>query len=596
MRLMPSVTKRTLIYGIGYIFYLLFIVLLVDFFSSVYFLHKIWPTDFKVSDEKMSKLESLVGWIQKDKKSSFSNFYYRKREGVIRIGCFGDSFTHGDEVNDQYDYPSLLQEVFSKNGYDNVEVLNFGAGGYGFHQTYMMWESANINYAIDFVLLNPPFFLNERDSTFNNRFNFSKDIYNLHSRYILKNKNEIERVDVIGESMAQRIKNYWTFIPSLRYLRFDSYPPLFLSAPVSCVFPDKWLNGNPFYYKKNLIKEMAAIYKILLTRMSQGSSQVILGTYDRHILDLAKGVGRGNFFTAFFYYPQGFPYIAFAYHNSPLGNKVVALQMFDCLTNKPESNLTLIETTDIDRPFMQSVPLKKIPLSSFKNISFEIDHVPVGRFYDASIKNSHMYCQGPSCIPEVDTFSGTASLLLIKNDDISMLDYSMFLPLDFEITDGLPIVMRIQTMNQQKDHLLGHVRLLNPGLNIGALDFLSYAHNTIWIKKDSPLLTEGGPFHPGDTVTILIKGTAILRGKIPKNKDENIMLELIHPRYFVIRADGRELIDTDTLANEGTVYLSLERGQQDTVKIPFGRWHKVNQRIPLGNNRLHFIPPVNTKE
>lgn len=581
-------TQRKLLYGTGYVLYILSIVLLTDYLSCVYFLHKTMPASVVVSREKMTELESRVGWIENDKRSSFANFNPLKPDGVIRIGCFGDSFTHGAEVNDQLDYPSLLQNIFNKHGYNNVQVINFGTGGYGFHQTHMMWEWAKETYDLDFVLLMPPFLLEGRDSTFNNRFNYSKDIYNFHSRYILKNKNDIERIDVIGTSTAERMKHYWRFIPALRYLRFDSYPPLFLSAPVSCLFPDRRLKGNPFYYKKNVPKEMDTIYKILLARMSQGSSQVILGTYDPHVEDLAKAAAGSNLFTTLFDYSKNFPYKAFMDHNSPLGNEAVALQMFDCLTNKPESDLPLIETTNMDRQFMPAVQADKLPLSSFTNISLEINHVPIGRFYDASITDQQRYCHTPACVPEVNTFSGTTSLLLIQSNGLSILDYSIFVPLDFEITDGLPVVLRVGTMTGKKDYVLGRVRLLNPGVNIGTVDFLSYGyHTTVWLQTLPVLSADSLP--PESTVTILLKDTAILHGKLQKSRKEN-PLDLVSPRYFIIRADGRQWLDTSSLANEGIVYLSLDRGKKSRVSIPFAKWKKVNKRIPLGRSRLHSIP------
>ena len=82
--------------------------------------------------------------------------------------------------------------------------------------------------------------------------------------------------------------------------------------------------------------------------------------------------------------------------------------------------------------------------------------------------------------------------------------------------------------------------------------------------------------------------TAIPHGKLQKTKQES-PLGLVNPRYFIVRADGRQWLDTDKLADEGTVDLSLDSGKNSRVSIPFAKWKKVHKRIPLGSSRLHSI-------
>jgi hypothetical protein len=59
--------------------------------------------------------------------------------GVIRIAVFGDSFTHGNEVDNTETWPAQLEKLLIEAGY-NVEVLNFGVMSYGTDQAYLHWE------------------------------------------------------------------------------------------------------------------------------------------------------------------------------------------------------------------------------------------------------------------------------------------------------------------------------------------------------------------------------------------------------------------------------------------------------------------------
>ncbi len=55
--------------------------------------------------------------------------------GVLRVASFGDSFVHGDEVDDQANWPAVLER-----SRPDLEVLNFGASGYGPDQALLRWE------------------------------------------------------------------------------------------------------------------------------------------------------------------------------------------------------------------------------------------------------------------------------------------------------------------------------------------------------------------------------------------------------------------------------------------------------------------------
>jgi hypothetical protein len=55
--------------------------------------------------------------------------------GRTRIACFGDSYTFGDEVRDEWAYPYLLEEL-----YPDYEALNLGVSAYGTDQALLRFR------------------------------------------------------------------------------------------------------------------------------------------------------------------------------------------------------------------------------------------------------------------------------------------------------------------------------------------------------------------------------------------------------------------------------------------------------------------------
>jgi len=56
----------------------------------------------------------------------------RPAPGVLRVAALGDSFVYGSEVNDSAAWPALTERLFPE-----LEVLNYGVGGYGVDQAYL---------------------------------------------------------------------------------------------------------------------------------------------------------------------------------------------------------------------------------------------------------------------------------------------------------------------------------------------------------------------------------------------------------------------------------------------------------------------------
>lgn len=80
---------------------------------------------------------------------SSTEFSKKKPEGKFRILLFGDSFTAGDGVSNQYRYSDLLPSMLGKT----VEVYNFGLSGTGTDQQYLCYREFAKDIEADLLVL-----------------------------------------------------------------------------------------------------------------------------------------------------------------------------------------------------------------------------------------------------------------------------------------------------------------------------------------------------------------------------------------------------------------------------------------------------------
>jgi hypothetical protein len=73
---------------------------------------------------------------------------YEKPLGTLRILTFGDSFTFGEEVNDNETWSYYLEKLLPGS-----EVINFGVHGYGHDQMLLYLQEEGIKYHPDIVIL-----------------------------------------------------------------------------------------------------------------------------------------------------------------------------------------------------------------------------------------------------------------------------------------------------------------------------------------------------------------------------------------------------------------------------------------------------------
>lgn len=81
---------------------------------------------------------------------------------VVRIAAFGDSFTHGDDVDNESTWSAMMESLSPE-----LEVINFGVGGYGLDQAYLRYLEIGRQYGNQIVLIG---FMSENINRNVNRF------------------------------------------------------------------------------------------------------------------------------------------------------------------------------------------------------------------------------------------------------------------------------------------------------------------------------------------------------------------------------------------------------------------------------------------
>lgn len=79
---------------------------------------------------------------------SYKEYPLQKEKGKIRIAAFGDSFTHGDEVDNAQTWEAVMESFDSR-----IEVMNFGVGCYGPDQALLRYRSKGVRFNPEIVLI-----------------------------------------------------------------------------------------------------------------------------------------------------------------------------------------------------------------------------------------------------------------------------------------------------------------------------------------------------------------------------------------------------------------------------------------------------------
>lgn len=491
---------------------------------------------------------------------------------MVRICAIGDSFTYGQEVSTAYDFPSLLQERFTRRNLGNVEVINFSSGWWGFHQTYVMWDQLARHFDCDQVIFGPQTFYPKRDTAFNHTELYSP--YLLHSRYVLRGE-DVERLDVLGETHKERFDNYFRMVPRWRYLRYDRNPPFFLEAMI----PEGRTLPNPFYYHPgDMTMEAYATYRILLAKIALEDVGTLVSHYapeETSAVAIARQIGAPNLAALKPLQPTSFPYLAPRGHNSPLGNDFLARQYLLALLDVQGELLPKLVTRDIGPTGKVPGGAARRPLHAFDGIWIESqDSLEIGYF------GTHIKLGSISSATHLKE-NGVAALLSFKSPETSVLN-GCFVALDFVPEPSAEVVLHVAGAEPAR-YLLGELQWLDGMLALGVLNIRGAI-----FRNQEVLILNGGDDVPvkalttADRVTVRIGQKIVLAGQ---GGQSSITLKPVLGRCRRLRTAEDAFLDLDIL-EQGRFDLVLSHAQDGSFKVPLATWSRTMVAAPAAEPTL----------
>lgn len=496
-----------------------------------------------------------LGFVGPARKGTFHGAARVKAPGTVRIGCFGDSFTYGDEVAEGLDFPSLLGALARRSGRPDVEVLNFGTSWYGFHQSYLMWQEVGRPMGLDAVLIGPDCYRPERDTTFGHAGAASP--YYLHARYVLDGDG-VRLEEVEGETYRERFDAYYRFLPRWRYLRFDSNAPLVVAGLVgaSRVLP------NPFYYQyrqRSRNGEAAETYARLLRLGAEAdpSTPVLLG----QVNDAFRAQGPPNLAVRRLAPPDSFPYLAATSHFGPQGNDLVARQYWALLRGESGADLPWIRFGDLPAESWASRPL---PFDG--RVVAELDGRAVGELRDLDEKG---YDAGRTSLP------GAAALLILAPEGVD----GAWVALGAAPREGARVTVELDTADGVRRVDLGAPRPVG-------------GPSGVWRLPPGPLeVTPGGRIGLGTEIEatrarVMFQDVEILRGQAePGHTERRLELRAATGRLRRLRAlsDGYLPLQDGDLRG----ILALRTGGR---RAPVASWYVEHRRVELGAPPFRVLP------
>ena len=492
----------------------------------------------------------LVGRVSGDRTDFFLHFPTEKAPGTVRIGCFGDSFTHGDEVADGLDFPALLARRLAAGG-ARVEVLNFGMPWHGFHQSFMLWDREGRRYGLDYVVLGPAGFQPERDTTFQHAED--REPSYLHALYVLDGGG-VRLVEVAGTTPGERLDQYLRLVPRWDYLRYDRRAPAALRALVPAGFEVR----NPFYYHWGSWEEEAhETYRRLIAAVARSGVQVLLPHLSAHIAALGSELNLPNVAAWPLHEEPRFPYLAPQGHFSPLGNALVAEQVAIALT-QGEPVLDVVRTEDVAR-LAEGADDAPRRVEELADVRVALDDVVVGGFADAN--------RGAQVDPRAIVRTHARSLLGLEAARDSLLD-ACFVPTEIPLHAGAAIEAR----QEGRREMLARVDPLAANAAIATARLVT---DTVTCSEETGLvfrLAAPGRLVDG-RVTIAVGEDALLIGQVAGG---TVTVLPRHGGLLRIRAGGNALPPPIWLrADGGDVRLLYRRGGVDAVPLRIARWRRV---------------------
>lgn len=537
--------------------------------------------DYKLESSKnqnktlagLNEYQSLMlGWVYckgnmynvNRAENSFLDLPPDKKNDVVRVGIFGCSYTAGDEVEKGFDFSSFLKRNFKKNGFNNVEVINFGVSAYGMHQSFLLWDFVGRYYHLDYVIFPMFDFYIKRDSS----FVFSRDEYDpVHARYILKDGG-LKLVEVSGKDMRDARLRYFGIFPPLRYIRYDYRMPFSLESILPSCLKSR---TNPFYYRSKILRqdsdienEIISTYSLMLKEVKSYTKNVIViaDKYYRYKDSLPDGVYsiKNDLMTddreSLYYAPK--------HHWSPFGNELVGKLLFNMLVGNASFDVPLIDTfcflkhryntqksrQDIKHPY------------EYEHIFLSINKSPIGKFF----------------VPDSDVDSFDFKSNRTKNIfSICQSRASRFFALPFCLQDKEKVFLSFSVNSKKQHFAIGAIDLINPIVGVMALNIEKIkSQKSIFEFEYREGLRSVSFCHEYNRknvkdVCIQTKDNILIRGVLDKScsKVKKYVFEGVYSKVLLLNSAGNLFVQLDNLPKYGHLDLVLEDASGDKTEIPF---------------------------
>jgi hypothetical protein len=529
-----------------------------------------------------------VAIIEVEKKSFFNKFLKEKKDGIIRIGAFGDSNTYGLEVDYKSDFPSVLGEIFKNYGCDNVEVLNFGVSGHGGHQSIRIWELEGREYDLDFILFGPEGFQIERDLVFN--WTRMAGTYNIHGRYIIKKNKEVEFISPLGGSdLNKRFNNYYSFIPKLRYLLYDRNPPVIIK---SLLEEGKTIDNPFYYYEDGFEKEYHEIYDVLLKRVSDEIKQIVFLKSKRLDIfpELKENISNMNInifsdvYDKNFYAPNG--------HHGAIFYNSMSQVYFDLLTGAEKQKIVYLKSH-----FNEINNIEKEDSVYFKDISditIDFDDIIVSSFMvnNREDKNGNKY---PVFLEEIYGNKEIKSFITVKGNNQNIWS-SLFLPLDFDIKDDMELKFVYHLSNgEEKEKKIGKIGSIDNSIGFINVDFaveetISGVSNktrngNMYIKN----IINRKEFNEIKEGFIYLGDERIYFGeKRKKNGGNDFIFFPVKYDHYLFRQNSNPPTLMEDYEDQGDIFLSFRHEDAILERKTIGHWKKEETTNPMSIESIKY--------
>jgi hypothetical protein len=460
-----------------------------------------------------------LGWAQSEQthpSSSYLLFDPAKPAGTLRIGIFGGSFVEGQESASGHDLASFLQRQLEAAGVEPVEVINFGARGYGMHQAHLLWKFLGRRYDLDYTIAVPFAFHIQRDQTFLYDVNSYGPI---HARYAV-DQGALRLVRVVGDDRADASRRYYRALPPWRYLRYDARTPTLLRPLLPGQDLQRW---NPLYHRGSTAGEALETYRLLFGEMAREARNLVLLTLDDEVAGaLEPALAREDAYllhsqrraipdrlSSFYNARQG--------HWSALGNEFLAAELAALLLGRDRLELAILSVEEELPDPKRGSPLRLASLAEAGDATLRIGDQAVARFL-RRLPDQLL----PWGFEGELRFSEQAEIQSLVR--LARPQGFVFIPLDFRIQDGDPVKLELDENGAPIEIALGSVRTRD-GI-VGRLDLRLDA-----LERRSNLTPlPGGHFHEllageafrADRARITIAGRPALDGRI-RQRDASLL-------------------------------------------------------------------------